>query len=144
MQENRNSNRRNDMNRNYRDSNNRRGSNINRRSTSVNRRSQIDQERMYGRKNNRNPREDQKNNKIEIGTMKGFIAMIQELAREIKSSNKGSKGKKRKRTKEDKLAMVLTAIVMIVLGVILWFIPATNGWMRELTVDNPLIGWMFK
>ena len=34
--------------------------------------------------------------------------------------------------REDKIAAILTLIIVVVIGVILWFIPATNGFMRSL------------
>lgn len=52
--------------------------------------------------------------------------------------------KNKKMEKEDWTALGLTFIVVIILGVILWFIPFTNGWMREITVDSPLLKWIFK
>ena len=52
--------------------------------------------------------------------------------------------KNKKMEREDWIALGLTAVVVLILGVILWFIPFTNGWVRELTVDNPLITWMYK
>ena len=45
-------------------------------------------------------------------------------------------------TKKDLLAIFLTIIVVICLGIILWCIPFTNGWMRELTVENPIFKWI--
>ena len=45
-------------------------------------------------------------------------------------------------TKKDILAFVLTIIVVILIGVALWFIPFTNGWMRELLFENPLFNWI--
>ena len=55
-----------------------------------------------------------------------------------------SKLKDKKMEREDWIAMGLTAVVVIVLGIILWFIPFTNGWMRQITVDSPFLKWMFK
>ena len=34
--------------------------------------------------------------------------------------------------KEDYIAMGLTAIIVIILGIILWFIPATNGFIKDM------------
>ena len=34
--------------------------------------------------------------------------------------------------REDYIAIGLTAIIMITLGIILWFIPATNGFIRDM------------
>ena len=45
-------------------------------------------------------------------------------------------------TKKDAIAIVLTIIVVLLIGVILWFIPFTNGWMRELLFENPLFNWI--
>ena len=45
-------------------------------------------------------------------------------------------------TKKDLLAIFLTIIVVICLGIILWCIPFTNGWMRELTIENPIFKWI--
>ena len=45
-------------------------------------------------------------------------------------------------TKKDILALVLTIIIVILIGIALWFIPFTNGWMRELLFENPLFNWI--
>ena len=45
-------------------------------------------------------------------------------------------------TQKDILAIFLTIITVILIGVILWFIPFTNGWMRELLFENPLFNWI--
>ena len=34
--------------------------------------------------------------------------------------------------KEDWVAGIITIVIVIVLGIILWFIPATNGFIRSL------------
>ena len=34
--------------------------------------------------------------------------------------------------KEDWVAGIITNVIVIVLGIILWFIPATNGFIRSL------------
>ena len=49
-------------------------------------------------------------------------------------------------TKKDIFAVLLTIVVVILIGIILWFIPFTNGWIRELIFENPLfqaIGKLF-
>ena len=48
--------------------------------------------------------------------------------------------------KTDFMALGLTIVVIIIIGVILWLIPFTNGWMRQLLFENPifkLIGSLF-
>ncbi len=44
--------------------------------------------------------------------------------------------------RKDVFAVVLTIIIVIIIGVILWFIPFTNPWMRELLFENPLFSWI--
>ena len=44
--------------------------------------------------------------------------------------------------KNDWLAIGLTIIVMILIGIILWFIPFTNGWMRQLLFENPIFNFI--
>lgn len=44
--------------------------------------------------------------------------------------------------RKDIFALVLTIIIVAIIGVILWFIPFTNSWMRELLFDNPLFSWI--
>ena len=66
-----------------------------------------------------------------------------DFAKEI-VDNRPQIKEKRRITKKDVYAVILTIIVVLILGVILWFIPFTNGWMRELLFENPLFSWMFK
>ena len=42
-------------------------------------------------------------------------------------------------TKKDIIALILTVVVVILIGVALWYIPFTNGWMRELLFENPVL-----
>ncbi len=44
--------------------------------------------------------------------------------------------------KEDWIAIGMTIAILIILGIILWFIPFTNSWIRELTIENPLFSWI--
>lgn len=44
--------------------------------------------------------------------------------------------------RKDIFAFVLTIIIVIIIGAILWFIPFTNSWMRELLFENPLFNWI--
>ena len=58
-----------------------------------------------------------------------------------------AKGRQKRREiekdpKKNAIAIVLTIIVLIIIGIILWFIPFTNGWMRELLFENPLFNWI--
>ena len=46
-------------------------------------------------------------------------------------------------TKTDMQAAGLTVLVLIILGILLWFIPFTNSWMRQLIFENPLFSWIW-
>ena len=61
-----------------------------------------------------------------VGTIMSMVDLIKEIFKKRK------KGEHREIKKEDKIAALLTLIIVIVLGVILWFIPATNGFIRDI------------
>ena len=95
----------------------------------------------------RNESAEQINKKFEnkkknnVGTIFGIVELVKELW-----SNIPKGGERRKLDKTDFLAIGLTILVILILGVILWFIPFTNGWMRQLLFENPLfnlIGGLF-
>ena len=95
----------------------------------------------------RNESAEQINKKFEnkkknnVGTIFGIVELVKELW-----SNIPKGGERRKLNKTDFLAIGLTIVVILILGVILWFIPFTNGWMRQLLFENPLfnlIGGLF-
>lgn len=69
----------------------------------------------------------QQGKKHEVGT---FMSLI-ELSKSIFSNRPKINGK-RKIQKEDKMAAAITFVIVIILGIILWFIPATNGFLRDL------------
>ena len=75
--------------------------------------------------------------KHKVGSFGGIIELLQEIFR-----NRPKGIKIQNITKTDLFAVGLTILIVILLGVILWFIPFTNGWMRELTVENPLFSWI--
>ena len=72
-------------------------------------------------------------NKNNVGTIFGIMDLVKALW-----MNKPQRGEKRKMDQKDWLAVGLTIIAVIVIGVILWFIPFTNGWMRQLLFENPI------
>jgi len=41
-------------------------------------------------------------------------------------------------TKKDLFAIVLAILIVIGIGFILWCIPFTNGWIREILFENPI------
>ena len=71
--------------------------------------------------------------KHKVGSFGGIIELCKELYK-----NKPKRDEMKEVTKKDILALILTIIVLILIGIILWFIPFTNGWMRELLFENPL------
>ena len=75
--------------------------------------------------------------KHEIGSFGSIIDLCKELFK-----NKPKREEFKKMTQKDILAIFLTIITVILIGVILWFIPFTNGWMRELLFENPLFNWI--
>ena len=72
-------------------------------------------------------------NKNNVRTIFGIMDLVKTLW-----MNKPQRGEKRKMDQKDWLAVGLTIIAVIVIGVILWFIPFTNGWMRQLLFENPI------
>lgn len=73
---------------------------------------------------NNNPNNEAKVHKV--GTIMSMVDLLKEIFR--KRNVNGPK----KIQKEDKLAAILTFAIVIIIGVILWFIPATNGFIRSL------------
>lgn len=63
-----------------------------------------------------------------VGTFMSIIDLLKEVFRKRKTENK----EPRKIQKEDKMAAIITLVIVIILGIILWFIPATNGFLRSL------------
>lgn len=76
-------------------------------------------------------------NKSKVGTFAGLVELTKELY-----SSRPKREEFKEMTKKDAIAIVLTIIVVLLIGVILWFIPFTNGWMRELLFENPLFNWI--
>ena len=71
--------------------------------------------------------------KHKVGSFPGIIELCKELYK-----NKPKREEMKEITKKDIIALILTIIVVILIGIALWYIPFTNGWMRELLFENPL------
>lgn len=80
---------------------------------------------------------NKKMKKNKVGSFSGLLDLCKELYK-----NKPKREEFKEITKKDILAFVLTIIVVILIGIALWFIPFTNGWMRELLFENPLFNWI--
>ena len=74
----------------------------------------------------------------------GSLGILIDLTKLVMENRPRINGNRRKLNKKDFLALGLTVVTVIIIGIILWFIPFTNGWMRELIFENPLFSWMFK
>ena len=109
---------------------------------------ELEKERKFNKENNTNRNYNKPNNNFnnqkeqnttrkssqekkekthKVGTIMSMVDLLKEI---FKKRNK-SEGTK-KIQKEDKIAAVLTLIIVIVIGIILWFIPATNVFIRSL------------
>lgn len=75
-----------------------------------------------------------------VGTFGSLIQLTKELIQNL--FNKEKRKEMKKMTQTDALAIGLTVVVVFVIGIILWFLPFTNGWMRELLFENPLFNWI--
>lgn len=82
-------------------------------------------------------KDNSKQNKV--GTLDGIISIVKELIK-----NKPKREEVKEITKKDLVALGLTVVVILIIGVILWFIPFTNSWIRELLFENVLFSWIFK
>lgn len=76
-------------------------------------------------------------NKSNVGTIFGLVDLVKDLW-----ANRPEKTERRKMNQTDWLAVGLTIMALLVIGVILWFIPFTNGWMRQLLFENPIFNFI--
>ena len=72
--------------------------------------------------------------KHKVGSFGGIVELCKELYK-----NKPKRDEIKEITKKDIIALILTIVVVILIGVALWYIPFTNGWMRELLFENPVL-----
>lgn len=79
----------------------------------------------------------EKKQKSTMGTFEGLVELVKQLYHD-----RPKREEFKEMTKKDIFAIVLTIIIVILLGFALWFIPFTNGWMRELLFENPLFNWI--
>lgn len=96
-----------------------------------------DRKVLPNKKEAKKPTKETNKKKSQVGSFSSLIEITKEL---LKSRPK--KGEKREITQNDIVAIILTIIVVILIGVILWFVPFTNGWMRQLLFENPIFNWI--
>ena len=98
------------------------------------------------RKKQKNIENDTANSKPKMEKIgqSDLVEFIEDLKEIFK--NRKKREKLQSMAKKDIFAVSLTIIIIIALGIILWFIPFTNKWMRELLFENPIfnaIGALF-
>lgn len=76
-------------------------------------------------------------NKSNVGTIFGLVDLVKDLW-----ANKPEKIERKKMNQTDWLALGLTIVALLIIGVILWFIPFTNGWMKQLLFENPIFNFI--
>lgn len=103
-----------------------------------------DQNRTTQKRNEKTSRNQRKKTKTEfvknknnVGTIFGLADLIRDLW-----SNRPEKKERRKMNQTDWLAIGLTIVSLLIIGVILWLIPFTNGWMRQLLFENPIFNFI--
>ncbi|MCI8444644.1 MAG: J domain-containing protein [Clostridia bacterium] len=79
------------------------------------------------RKNTKNSVQEEAVRRHKVGTFMGLVDVTKELFRQ-RARNKQKKELKR----EDMIAAGLTLVIVIILGIILWCIPETKGFIRSL------------
>lgn len=76
------------------------------------------------------------------GSFGSMVELTKMVFHDFSENRKRQAGEFKKEPKKNAIAIALTIIVVIIIGIILWFIPFTNGWMRELLFENPLFNWI--
>ena len=103
-----------------------------------------DQNRTTQKRNEKTSRNQRKKTKTEFVKNKnnvGTIFGLADLTRDL-WSNRAEKKERRKMNQTDWLAIGLTIVSLLIIGVILWLIPFTNGWMRQLLFENPIFNFI--
>lgn len=80
------------------------------------------------------PKEKQK---VKVGTFSALMDLVTVLYKD-----RPKREELKEMTKKDFVAVLLTIIIVILVGIVLWIIPFTNAWMRELIFENPLFNWI--
>jgi len=83
-------------------------------------------------------KEKKYDDKYQLGSFSGIINLLKEII-----VNRPKRQEKKEITQNDLVAIGLTIGVVIILGIILWVIPFTNGWIRGFLFDNAVVN-MFK
>ena len=92
------------------------------------RENEVEQDNVYKRQKRAKKSEEQESTSRphKVGTFMSLVDLSKTIFKNVPKN--GIKNIKR----EDLIAAGLTVLIIIVLGVILWFIPATNGFIRSI------------
>lgn len=92
------------------------------------RENEVEQDSVYKRQKRTKKSEEQEDTSRphKVGTFMSLVDLSKTIFKNVPKN--GIKNIKR----EDLIAAGLTVLIVIVLGVILWFIPATNGFIRSI------------
>lgn len=84
---------------------------------------------------------EKKVKKNKVGSFGAIVELTKELIYDLRK-NKERREEIKEITKKDIFAIILTIVIIFAIGLILWFIPFTNGWIRELIFENPIFNWI--
>lgn len=110
------------------------------------RQNEIEYQRIINEQKNQNEKNQRtyQEPKVQKVNESEFWSFIEDLKEIFKNRKKREQLKKF--AKKDFIAIGLTIVIVILLGIALWFIPFTNQFMRELLFENPIfnaIGALF-
>lgn len=89
-------------------------------------------------------KENGSKNKNNVGTIGSMVGLLKELIKVVPHKGELKREKSKEESKLDLVAFGLTIVCLIIIGIILWFVPFTNGWMRQLIFENPLFSWIWR
>lgn len=89
-------------------------------------------------------KENGSKNKNNVGTIGSMVGLLKELIKVVPHKGELNREKSKEESKLDLVAFGLTIVCLIIIGIILWFVPFTNGWMRQLIFENPLFSWIWR
>lgn len=101
----------------------------------------MNRDNNYAMKQNNKRRIKRQDKVAKVGSFASMFDLTKQLIHDIARS-KEKREEIKEVTKKDILAILLTIVAMIIIGIILWFIPFTNSWMRELLFENPVFNWI--
>ena len=83
--------------------------------------------KIYNIAQQKNGEEKYSKKSEEVGELKSIVKLTKHIFENLPKLNKTKKVKR-----EDIVAIGLTIVIVLILGIILWFIPITNGFIRNL------------